>query len=274
MMEPYHLLAFYNAAATQNTNNVQAPAVSDPVYNSRGNNFIIPYDLKAMFAAAIGTNLTGARVVTASLALRGYPHFDLVNRAAATFQTAYGIADWRDFPLNLRGGEDLQLQSSNNNGAATDPFFGSLAICLQQPQFPNPPAGARWIRATMTQTLTVGTWAGLSGITFEDTIEGGGYDIWGLQAICPAGVFCRLGLQGFFHRPGVPVRSTAGIIDPNAFHGYLGYMGSFFQYSPPQAEILGSTAGAQTAEILLLTSKNNATIIGGQGGYMPPVLSA
>lgn len=253
--QPFHLLAWYSAALTQNTNNVQINSVADPVYNSRNNNFILPYNLYCPWAAVVGTNATTARFVTGSLGIEGYPHLDQINRAAGEFPTNFGVADFRDWPLFLRSGEDLQATVGNNNGAGTDPAWLGAGVCIDPPVYPTPKVRPHWIRATFTSTLTVGTWSAATTLALEDVIAGGGYDIWGMKCICADASFARLILQGFVHRPGVPAVETAGLVAHPMFSGGLGWFGNFNQYSPPQIELVGHTAGAETGEVELLVTK-------------------
>ena len=54
-------------------------------------------------------------------------------------------------------------------------------------------------------------------------------------------------------RPGFPVGETIAIIDPRQTFraGQFGLLGTFDQTAPPQLEVLGGTAGAETPAVIL-----------------------
>jgi len=109
------------------------------------------------------------------------------------------------------------------------------------------------LKVTASQAITTSTWSGLGAVTFANVPIGGWYVVnraW-CQAASPARAF-RLyfprspGVNGRQFRPGDLVSTATGdLVTPN-WQLELGPWGAFHTFEPPQVEIYGDTAGANT----------------------------
>lgn len=139
-----------------------------------------------------------------------------------------------------------------SNGAAT--VDNATALLFLRRTYKPTPNGKRFsIRATSAQTLVANAWT-LGGLTFDQTLPFGRYAVIGLAATCNDAHAVRLLFpRDQSYRPGVGCGETIAIrpeVDPFR-SGEQGEWGRFESVNSPQLEILGGTAGAETAAVII-----------------------
>jgi len=253
----FHLLAYYFNQVVS-ADSILA-AVSDPVYAIQSSQFQIPEDMKMIAAYAGGLTMTRARVVTPSLRLRGIPQIYPFHQLLLP-PTDPNIMDMREWPLRIYKEENLEVDVTQITGTAHD-YAG---IWIAKPDWNGNLDGreARWVRFTATVVPALGAWSPLAQITLQDTLEGGSYCVWGMDAFEATTVFARLVFQNQYMRPGCLGNATLGLRSAEMFRGGMGLWGEFNTYSLPQIEVLADTAGSVTLDGKLLVTKSD--------GFEPP----
>jgi hypothetical protein len=249
-----HLLA-YNAALGVAAADTQVNAVAEQVFTRSNNRFQIPKDMYLLGAYYGAVSAIRARLNTASLRLRGFPQIYPFERSLLP-PNDINMSDWRDNPIFLRAEEDLEVDGSNDLGAATEQTYAILVVCDRVPLNRNINApDLRWIRATAAITNVAQAWSAPAAFAFQDTLEGGRYNVYGMSVVGANCVAARLIFQDGQWRPGCVANTANGQRSYEMFRGGLGYWGYFNTYSVPQLETLANAAGAITAEIQLLVGK-------------------
>lgn len=245
-----HLLAF-SGAKTDSTNDEAAPAVPDGavVQSANANKYLTPFAGFVVAAWALNDTITRARLNYPSIRDLGLPEIFPLN-ALAEPSAAFNICVWgRDGP-QFRHNEDFGVDSSCGASTVDTIHAGVLISDGITPA----PSGRRFtVRGTSTQTLVASRWT-LGGITLDQTLQFGRYAVIGMQVTCNDAIMARLVFPTTpQYRPGVPTGESIAILDPrqNGRAGQWGEFGRFVQTAPPQLEILGGTAGAETAAVIL-----------------------
>jgi len=249
----FHMLAYGAAALDATAGDVQLAAISDHQYSRANNNFQIPVPHKLLFAYVSGLTLTRARFTTASLRQRGFPQIYPLN--AVLLPPSNGnIADFRDYPVTLKQEEDLRVDVTNTAANTATAFLG---VTPDNINYNINNRDMRILRFTSSVTAILNGWSSPGTVTFQDTLEGGMYGIFGM-GIQGANVHAgRLILQGQYMRPGAIGQAAVSDAPREIFMGKLGLWGIFNTYSPPQIETYESAAGASTPTGWLLCSKLN-----------------
>jgi hypothetical protein len=133
----------------------------------------------------------------------------------------------------------------NSDPAAAAAHYGLVWLA----DGPIAPVGGRiyTLRTTAVVAQAVATWS--SGVlNFTQDLPPGRYQLVGARVRSTDGVAFRLIFPGYSWRPCGPVVNDIGDRDAMHFrYGNLGVWGEFEHNLPPQLEMLGGTAAAQTA---------------------------
>jgi hypothetical protein len=244
-----HLAAF-GGAKTDSTANQNIPAVIDNALVTSANaRYIAPSNVQVVAAMVANDTITRARITAPSLRQEGLPEvFPLTAQDAQPANPIVCLYD--NYGPSIRGNEEFGVEASN--GASTiDRAHAWLVLRDRMSGVPN---GKRMrIVGTSAQTLLLDGWT-LGGITLDQVLPFGTYAVIGMACVCTAAFGARLVFpQGGMWRPGCPVSPTVGQVDHNqAFlAGKLGEWGRFPSIAQPQLELIGTTAGAQTATVIL-----------------------
>ena len=245
-----HVIA-WSGAKTDSTANEAAPTIADESVtpSATGNRYLIDYDCTLAWASALNDTITRARFNIPSYRDLGLPEIFPLN-AVAEPSADYDVCVWGANGPRLRANEGIGADSSN--GASTVDTI-HIAVGLLTGIDPIP-AGRRFtVRGTAAQTLVASAWT-TGAITLDQDLPAGRYGVIGMQVTCNDGVFARLVFpMNTKYRPGVPVGETIAILDPrqNGRAGQWGLLGVFTDRAPPQLQILGGTAGAETPAVIL-----------------------
>lgn len=245
-----HLLA-WSGAKTDSTANEAAPAVADNVVTrtANGNQYLAPWDATILYASALNDTITRARFNYPWYRDVGLPEIFPLNALAepsALFRT------WNPGWQGPRVRKTEELGADSSNGAST---VDTIHICaLLGDVFTPLPSGRRFtVRGTAAQTLVASSWTS-AAIALDTTLPFGKYAVIGMQVTCNDGVFARLIFPNSPQaRPGLAVGETIAITDYTQAgrNGQWGEWGRFEQTAPPQLEVLGGTAGAETPAVIL-----------------------
>lgn len=245
-------LALFAGAKTDSTANQAIPIVSDPALTPlTASQYLIPEDYDVFGAWAANDTITRARIVTESLRTLGLPEIYPLNVVAEP--TLPLSIDWRlTDPINLVRNDSLSIECSN--GASAADFAWAAAYLRRKGGAVPVPNGPRTtLSGTSTQTLVANALTS-GGITFDQTPPVGTYEVIGLKVVCADAWAARLIFPaGQQLRPGVMTGETVAGFEYLQMerHGKLGAWGRFHSVNLPQLEILGHTAGAETARVYL-----------------------
>lgn len=245
----FHLAAFAGAN-TDSTNNENVPAVSDQGLTTSGNSrYLSPADLMVIAAFAENDAIARARITAPSLRNTGLPEiYPLHVVAETTGDLKYAF--WGQNGPRLKRNEEFGVEASCGVSTVNVTF---AALWLMERMDPVPAGKRMTIVGTSAQTLVANAWT-LGGITLDQVLPTGRYAVIGMHCTCNDAIFARLQFpRGGQWRPGVAVTNSVGGYDPQGIFraGRLGDWGQFDSVAGPQLELLGGTAGAETATVIL-----------------------
>ena len=249
----FHLLAFGGAALDASAGDVQLPAVADQQYTRSNNNFQLPVSHQLYWGYSGGTGLTRARIQTGSLRSKGLPQIFPVFGATVP-PSPHNVFDMRENPIMLRAEEDLRIDVTD---AAANPVVTLLAVSPFTLNRNINTRDLRIIRFTATSVLAELAWAAPVSLTFQDTLEGGNYSVFGMYTQGANLIASRLIFpNNNALRPGsLGEAAVTNVINTEVAFGGMGKWGEFTTYAQPQLECLGNTAGSQAIEGRLLVGK-------------------
>ena len=245
----FHLAAF-SGAKTDSTANEAVPRVADGALSVSGsNNYLSPDNLSIFAALVYNDTIARARIVAPSLRNEGLPEIFPLN-ATAEPSVDFRYSYWDKMGPMLRKDEEFGVETSN--GAST--VDNCTALLWLRRVFKPTPNGKRFtIRATSAQTLVANAWT-LGGLTFDQTLPFGRYSVIGMAATCNDAHAVRILFpRDQSYRPGVGCGETIAIRPITDYFraGEQGEWGRFESVNATQLEILGGTAGAETAAVIL-----------------------
>jgi hypothetical protein len=220
-------------------------AVPDPMFNVVANRFQIPKDHWIFWMYASGATLGGARINNGSLRQRGFPTVIPFNTTLLPPNDP-NVMDRRDAPIYLKGLEDCQVDTINNNAGAENEYVVMGVDNVKSPNFNINVDDLRWVRFSAALTAVALGWSNFTPLVFDDALESGQYGVFGLQVQGANIVAARLIFSQQAYRPGCLGQAALGSRGHEMFRGGLGLWGYFNTYSFPQIETLENAAGAST----------------------------
>lgn len=241
----------YAGPKTDSTANEAIPAPADASLTRTANaaQYLMPRDLTIAWAFALNDSITRARLNYPSMRDLGLPEIFPLQQAADVVAD-FELARWGLNGPKVRKTEEVGADVSNGVSTVDTAAVVVGAIDMITPI---PPGRRFTVRGVSAQTLVANAWT-LGGITLDQTLPFGRYGIIGLHVTCPDAVAARLVFtSGTEWRPGCVTGETIGVGDvaQSMRYGQFGLLGTFEQTSPPNLEILGLTAGAETAAVVL-----------------------
>lgn len=245
----WHLALFAGAMASDQTN-LGIPILSDPGLTPLDTRrYLIPSECECIGAWAAADSITRARVATESLRTLGLPEVFPLN-AVAEPTLPLGI-DWRvNDPFRLMANDSLSIEVTTGTQVAAF-AWGAAYLSWGKTVVPNGPRTT--VRGTSTQTLVANAFTS-GGITLDQNLPVGNYAVIGMKVVCADAWAARLIFPaGVNRRPGVMTGETRAGWEYMQMerHGRLGEWGRFHSVNIPQLEILGHTAGSETATVYL-----------------------
>lgn len=248
-MPVFHLVAYRSTIVAGTANSSLAIIAGAADYVNNQNQYYPQQDMKLLFAAGFGTNITNWRLSTPIL--RGISTQSIRPFNIATpFGSNFAVAQYERYPIPLKRLNSLDFQATNADAADQ---AATLIAGLQVLGGQGLPSGERrTVRWTGTTTAVANTWTTVVP-TLPESLPDGTYAVCGLQAFGATMYAARVIFQGASnqYRPGVPTVQTIGQRAPYELEFLNGYeWGRFIQSSTPNFEVL-CTAG-DTAQTFLM----------------------
>lgn len=257
----YHTCAFNLAAAAAGAVNADATFVTDTVLRGQNNHLIITSPFKLLGVTLIGASVIRGRWQIPAWNFYGEPTIYSSNRGLQPVANPQWDL-WGDQGPMLPMNQEIQLQISNNLGAATEQENG--IVQLGTPNWNRqvePPLFSLWTRATFVVTPTINVWSGPQSLVLSQSLLGGTYGVrrcivQGSNAAAWRFIFARpLNYLSYPLRPGDLIQNAVG--DQSSYQDIpwdrpWGRMGYFSTLEMPQIEVLGTTAGAITYQVFML----------------------
>jgi hypothetical protein len=271
----------YNAtAAAVNAVNTDLVAAVDPDFSQRNSHYILTEQYRLLSTAMIGASVTRGRLQIPHINAIG--EFVLFNANRSLQVPSNPQWDWNLGRLPpLPQNEELQVQVSNNLGAATE--IENVVLQLVTDDWTqNIPPGQLLIpvRVSFTVTPTLNAWSGPQILTFSQSLRGGVYVVvggvlQGTNAIAWRVIFPRFRLyHGRKLRPGALIQTAIGDVvttQPDPYMLAWGEWGRFHTFEPPTIEVFGTVAGSITYQgflWLVYLGEDISQLSQGMGGGM------
>lgn len=244
----FHLAAFKATVAAAASYADLSLANDQHFTMSASGKAIMPYSarLKAMYA--LGATLSAGRLYAPSLRDIVYPELHPIDLVAAVPDLPAIIIPEPGFEPRVVAGEEVNFQTSNSAGGATD-AQAAFGWFESRPESA-PPGVVHTLR--LSATITTSAYAWVSGtMTPSDTLPSGKYAVVGMHCFGTGMLAARLVPTEGGPRPGVLAQATVGL-DPWPWFRY-GRMGKFLEFyntSLPNLEVFNS--GANSAQTVFL----------------------
>lgn len=258
----YHTLVYNAAAAGVNAVNTDLVAPTDTVFTTRNNHYIFTDQIKLLAAAMVGASVTRGRMQSPTL--NALTEFVLFNANRALQPLSNPQWDYYfPYPLNLPTNEEIQVQISNNLGAATEIENAVLQVATPGWTRNIPSQGVPYMLrlSTASITPTLNAWSGSQALTFSQAPRGGvwsvvGGVVQGSNAVAWRLIFPRQrAYNGRLWRPGGLTQNAIGDVVPQwPEFGWSvwGELGRFHTFEQPSIEVFGTAAVATVYQVFLI----------------------
>ena len=246
-----HMIAFGGDAQDFSAGLVTMPFIADPLIRASSNVVQLSDDWYTVYAFVGGVGLTRVRLSSASSRIRGYPNlfpFTASHLGGSNPQ----IVDMRDFPIDLKNGENVTMQATNGGAQATVLLIqlgrGGMNYNINA-------GGLRWIRWTCTLTSVAYQWGPEANIVLDDDIEAGNYNVWDFNYFEADAIAGRLVFKDQVERPGCIANQVVTDAPNMTMKGGQGLMGTFNSITPPFFQSMHVAAASQSLTGYMLVSK-------------------
>lgn len=259
----HHTAVFNASAAAAGATNVDFTFATEPVLRGQNSHLILTAQLKLLAVTLVGVSVLRGRWQIPRWNFYGEPTIFSANRALQPPANPQWDL-WAEAGPILPMNQEIQLQASNNLGAATEIENGVLQLAAPNWQRHIPEANPIlpfWTRATCAITPTLNAWSGGTALTMAQSLLGGTYGIrriivQGTNAVAFRMIMARpMVYYNYPLRPGDLVQNAVGDatnqqVDP--FRNPWGRWGYFNTLELPQLEVFGTVAGAVTYQVFML----------------------
>lgn len=260
-------LVYSASAATAGATNFDFTAATDSDFTQRNGHYTFTEDYNLAALAVVGASVTRGRIQSPTLNALGEVALFGSNRSATVPANPFvemfmPMNNWINLPKN----EEIQIQYSNNLGAATEQETAILWLTTDDwsANLPTPAAApfnvTAKFRASFTLTPTVNAWSGPQPIALSASLRNGVWSVVGAyvqggNAAAWRIVFPKFKLyNGRKMRPGGIIQTAVGDMVPfNWPYGerIWGEFGRFHTFELPQIDIFGLTAASTTYQVFL-----------------------
>lgn len=241
----HHTAAWYGTVAQ--TTEIDLPPVQDSFLIISNSHFLPQRDYSILYASAMGTLLTRARLSTPTLLAITTPWLRDLSPALGVGNPQI-FANYTDAPLPMKGLEEL-IMLQTDSAATSESNAGIVGISIQDS--PVPPGRIYTLRGTATATLVAGTWTNVGTIAWQNALPTGTYVCVGANFFSAGAIAGRLIFENTPYRPGgLAIQTITARTDQLFRHGNLGVWGQFHNYAMPLVEMLSGSADT-TEEIYL-----------------------
>lgn len=257
-----HLCAYFESINSATL--VRLDTINDDVLTRSGaDRFFVPPELpNILWAAAMGTDLTRAQIVSPSLQARR-ANLEVLPRQRGAELWTLGFPEifLPLRPITLAPTEELEFQAAEDNSSSSV-VYGLIA--LAPASLPAPPAGdVIAVRATGTTTLVADAWTTCT-LTPDSTLPPGQYACIGFVPISATGIAARMLINQQVWRPGMPVmggtEAAAAEFNDEKLRQLMNYnYGAFSHINFPQFQFLASAADTAETVIMYVVRTGNAS---------------
>lgn len=241
-----HHTSAYVGTVAQATE-IDLPAITDSYFVIQNGHLLPQRPIQILYAAAMGTLLTRARISTPTLAVITTPFIRDISPALNVGNPQI-FANYSQDPLQLAALEEI-VMFQTDSAATSEVNAAILGFNIQSA--PQPAGSVFTIRGTSAATLVANAWTNVGTVTWQNQLPTGLYAVVGgvfFSAGCIAG---RLVLENTAFRPGgLGITAITNRTDLLFRFGNLGMWGQFHNYAMPQIEFLSGSA--DTAEEIYL----------------------
>lgn len=233
----HHTCAWFGTVAQ--TTEIDLPPVQDSFLVITNSHFLPQRDYNILFAAAMGTLLTRARISTPTLLAITTPWLRDISPALGVGSPQI-FANYSDAPIPMRGLEELiMLQTDSAVTSESNAAVGGISI----QDSTVPPGRIYTLRGTAAGTLVAGAWTNVGAITWQNALPTGLYALVGANFFSAGAIAGRFIFENTPYRPGgLAVQSITARTDQLFRHGNLGVWGQFHNYAMPAVEMLSGSA--------------------------------
>lgn len=226
-------------------------AVPDQSLTTSGKDLRVPgawSKLVAAMVATVAATRNYAQIQAPSLrtlAFQDVPIFQ--NNAGVLADTQVNF--FPGSPRDLEADENVNFLVNTDDAAVQD---HTAAIFLADGPIKPVDGKMFTVRATAAIAQAVSVWT-LGVLTFQQRLPVENYDVVGMRIQAASGFLGRLVFPGQGARPGTTVYPTGNLGEINRFrYGGMGVWGTFNINQPPQLEMIGGAAVAQTVYLDLI----------------------
>jgi hypothetical protein len=250
----HHLLAYDYSDAAGGGTFQSGTAYTDQSFTTRNGHYMFSEPYRLLASAVLSTHATDARLNMPSINNIGYHHLWGVMRSA-TVASPQVIEDYRSSPMPLPMWEEMDVQMSDNSGAAehVETFLviapPTWNLNAPGPGDPNSVVNSLTLKFTATVNTGAYSWSGLTPLVFESTLKGGWYSVLGMEVeganlLAYQINFPRFPLvQGRKLLPGFLALNAIGNIPTFYDRKWLGWWGTFASWEVPQIQGISAAGG-------------------------------
>lgn len=241
----HHTIAWRESIADIVANDITP--VPDELMAIQNGHFMPQTDKFLLYAYAGAAGITDARFISPTFRQITNPRIRPINLAIVPVDEP-NMADYSQYPLKVRGLEELQLEISQTTGGAA--VVVGVAGLASQPVGPTPNGDIFTMLGTGATTVTAGAWS-LVTVTWADTLPNGLYACVGAEFVGATCVAGRLIFEEQWDRPGGLGQSLVSGNGPQLFRkGRLGVWGRFNANRMPTVQFFCNAA--DTAQSIFL----------------------
>ena len=256
----FHLGAYVGASGAGPVTNLDVPAVSDTILGIRNNHFILQYPMQIPWYYGLGNTISLMRFSSPTLTAYGFPQIWPLDTAAAVLPLAPdrpAKVDLWPNGIQLPLEEEIAVQVTTT-GVPTERDALLAWFCTPDHNLNLQPGIVRVLLAaqyTVTPAV-IYTWTNSGALTFQQNLRGGWWWVNGMFVFDAAALAARIvfpnppSYYGTPLRPGCIVQTLVGNRPSIRAPNMLGTWGAFNTIVPPTLEILPSTLGARTGQII------------------------
>jgi hypothetical protein len=244
-----HTLLYRNAAVAISASFASLPIIPFSADNVSNNQWLPNFDAKLVLATGFGATLSALRVQTPLLLQTASMWLKPWNIGIVPV-TNYNIADLTDYPIVFNRMENVNVQTSNSSGAATDDQW--VVLWFSDGIVEKPSGKDICIRLTGTTTQTANAWTRCT-LTPDESLPNKRFAIMSFEVVSTTGICARLDIPGWAPggkqmHPGTVPLPTIGLRQPYPlYESPFGKIGEFDNQTIPGLEIFSKAADtAQT----------------------------
>lgn len=239
-----HTVLYRNPTVAAAASFASLPIVPYTGDNVGNNQFLPPIPLELVFAAAFGATLSAARIQTPLLAATALDWIRPFN-LSATVPTDYNLCDYRPKSVKFNTYENINVQTSNSAGGATDDQF--VILHFGDGNYAMPTGKYLKMRLLGSTTVVADAWNSVTLVP-DESLPTARFAIIGLEVVGATGICARLDIPGWapggkIMHPGCVPLPTIGLKQPVPLYNFpFGNIGEFTNQTIPRLDYYSNAA--------------------------------